>query len=239
MIFQVGFPSRCGAGCAQTLSRDAASRSVRPPARAPFPLWGRIAACARPFSLTLALHVVLGPLWGPQRLQGDLPAAVWSRAQLLGTSRPDSQTPRLTPGGERGRLLPTPSPWPHAWGDSSAAPERAQSGAHSHNVTGTQSHLLQPPGCCQPCPPSPPPPPLRTPQSRGRSCHTCGPRGHPPAQAGEEAAPPNPQADGHPSAPSCSPAVPAVLVQRARRAEGLDGQGAVPGLCLRLPWLLR
>lgn len=179
MIFQVGFPSRCGAGCAQTLSRDAASRSVRPPARAPFPLWGRIAACARPFSLTLALHVVLGPLWGPQRLQGDLPAAVWSRAQLLGTSRPDSQTPRLTPGRERGRLLPAPSPWPHGWGHSSAAPERAQSGAHSHNVTGTQSHLRQPPGCCQPCPPSPLPPPLRTPQSRGRSCPHLRPQGAP------------------------------------------------------------
>ena len=220
----------------QTLSGDAAGRGVRPPARVPFPLWEWIVACVCLFSLTLSLDAVLGLLWGPQWLQGDLPTAVWSQAQLLRTSGPDSQTSRLTPGGEEAGSFPHPPPGPVVrvmvllpQSELSQGPAvatsggpRAACGSHQNTVSPARHHRH--PACLR---------------AGGGAAHARGPRGHLPAQAGEGAAPPKPQADGHPSFPSCSPTVPAVLVQRACRAEGLDGQGALPGLCLRLPRLLR
>lgn len=124
MIFQVGFPSRCGAGCTQTLSRDAASRGVQGPSAGSFPLWGRIAACAPSLFPDTLAYRGLGASVGATAAPGDLPAAVWWGTQLLGASRPDSQAAVSPQAGRGAGSFPFR---PHGWGHSSAAPERAQS----------------------------------------------------------------------------------------------------------------
>lgn len=128
MIFQVGF-SVAVLAVRRPSPRDAASRSVRPlqrgllsasgdgslPVPVPFPdtsIARGLGASVGAYSGSRETSLLLcGVGLSPRNLQARLPGR---RV--------------LTPGRERGRLLPGTSPWPHGWGHSSAAPEPAQSG---------------------------------------------------------------------------------------------------------------
>lgn len=162
---------------------------------------------------------------------------MWSQAQLLRTPGPDSGMPHLTPGGERGRLLPTPSPRPHV-GVTVLLPQSRLGQGPTVTSRGPRSTCDSHQDAISPACPA-----RRHCHSTRlgageEAAHTCGPGGTRPPRPGRRRHPRIPSGRT-PQRPSWSPTVPAVLVQRAGCAEGLDGPGALPGLCLRLPGLLR
>ena len=182
------FP-HCGTGSLCRPSPEMLLAAVHGPQRGlPCPLGTGCCLCLSLFPDAVVGHGV-GASVGPQAPggppccsveSGSAPRNPWARL-------PDATSrPRWGEGQAPSHTLPVAPCWDHG----SAAPEQAQSGAHSH-VTGTQIHLRQPPGCYQLCLPNPLPPPLHTPQSRGRSCPHVRPWGAPACPGWEEAAPPN------------------------------------------------
>lgn len=107
---------------------------------------------------------------------------MWSQAQLLGTPGPDSQMPHLTPGRERGRLLPTPSPRPHV-GIMVLLPQSRLGQGPTVMSRGPRSTCdSHQDAISSACPARCHRHSTRL-RAGGEAAHMCGPGGRPPAQA--------------------------------------------------------